>query len=150
MASDSDPAAGLLVPGLPALLDDIDEAVIVHDASGRIRLLNTAARLLFPSLDLGAELQRSGEKFVIAQVHTGERLIGHLAEKAVHDVLGVMNRVSGAIAEEIEGAESRDGDDQTAGGSDKHLADRRRKARRIPDAGSTKFLERFDHAGDRA
>jgi phosphoserine phosphatase RsbU/P len=64
VASDSDPVAGLLVPGLPALLDDMDQAVIVHDASGRIRLLNTAARLLFPSLDLGTELQRSGEKFV--------------------------------------------------------------------------------------
>jgi sigma-B regulation protein RsbU (phosphoserine phosphatase) len=65
VASDSDPVAGLLVPGLPALLDDIDQAVIVHDASGRIRLLNTAARLLFPSLDLGAKLQRSGKEFVI-------------------------------------------------------------------------------------
>jgi len=73
VASDSDPAAGLLVPGLPALLDDIDEAVIVHDASGRIRLLNTAARLLFPSLDLGAELKRSGEKFVIGP---GGRAVG--------------------------------------------------------------------------
>jgi phosphoserine phosphatase RsbU/P len=73
VASDSDPVAGLLVPGLPALLDDIDQAVIVHDASGRIRLLNTAARLLLPSLDLGAELKRSGEEFVIGP---GGRPIG--------------------------------------------------------------------------
>lgn len=73
MASDSDPVAGLLVPGLPALLDDIDQAVIVHDASGRIRLLNTAARLLLPSLNLGAELKRSGEEFVIGP---GGRPIG--------------------------------------------------------------------------
>jgi phosphoserine phosphatase RsbU/P len=73
VASDSDPVAGLLVPGLPALLDDIDEAVIVHDASGRIRLLNTTARLLFPSLNLGAELRRSGEKVVIGP---GGRAIG--------------------------------------------------------------------------
>src|SRR5207248_7333607 len=40
---------------------------------GRIRLLNTAARLLFPSLDLGAELERSGEKFVIGP---GGRAVG--------------------------------------------------------------------------
>ncbi|HXT44956.1 MAG TPA: PP2C family protein-serine/threonine phosphatase [Pseudonocardiaceae bacterium] len=64
MASDSDPVAELLVPGLPALLDDIGQAVIVHDASGRIRLLNAAARLLFPGLRLGAEFRRSDEEFV--------------------------------------------------------------------------------------
>ena len=64
MAADSDAVADVLVPGLPALLDDIGQAVIVHDASGRIRLLNTAARLLFPDLQLGAEFQRTGEEFV--------------------------------------------------------------------------------------
>lgn len=64
MASDSDPVAELLVPGLPALLDDIDQAVIVHDALGRIRLLNAAARMLFPGLHLGAQFRRSGAKFV--------------------------------------------------------------------------------------
>lgn len=64
MASDLDPVADLLVPGLPALLDDIDEAVIVHDAAGRIQLLNAAARQLFPTLDLGAELPRAGEDYL--------------------------------------------------------------------------------------
>lgn len=64
MASDSDPGTELLVPGLPALLDDIDQAVIVHDASGRIRLLNAAARMLFPGLHLGEQFRRSGAQFV--------------------------------------------------------------------------------------
>jgi hypothetical protein len=65
--------ADLLVPGLPALLDDIDQAVIVHDASGRIQLLNTAARLLFPTLDLGAEFQCSSDESVAGP---GGRLVG--------------------------------------------------------------------------
>lgn len=80
MASDLDPVADLLVPGLPALLDDIDQAVIVHDASGRIRLLNTAARLLFPTLDLGAKLQRSGAEFVAGP--GGRRVTGRLRRLA--------------------------------------------------------------------
>ena len=53
MASDLDPAAELLVPGLPALLEHIDQAIIVQDSSGCIQLLNAAARLLFPDLDIG-------------------------------------------------------------------------------------------------
>ncbi|MBV8540837.1 MAG: SpoIIE family protein phosphatase [Pseudonocardiales bacterium] len=57
MASDVDPVADLLVPELPGLLDDIDQAVIVHDASGRVQLLNAAARRLFPDLGLGDELR---------------------------------------------------------------------------------------------
>ncbi|HKS52245.1 MAG TPA: PP2C family protein-serine/threonine phosphatase [Pseudonocardiaceae bacterium] len=65
MASDLDPVADLLVPGLPALLDDISEAVIVHDAAGCIQLLNTAARVRFPTLDLGGELPRIGEEFIV-------------------------------------------------------------------------------------
>jgi phosphoserine phosphatase RsbU/P len=58
VASDVDPVADPLMPGLSGLLDDIDQAVIVHDASGRIQLLNTAARQLFPDLDLGDEFRR--------------------------------------------------------------------------------------------
>jgi sigma-B regulation protein RsbU (phosphoserine phosphatase) len=53
VASDLDPAAELLVPGLAALLDHIDQAVIVQDSVGRIQLLNAAARLLFPDADIG-------------------------------------------------------------------------------------------------
>ncbi|MGH3864744.1 MAG: PP2C family protein-serine/threonine phosphatase [Pseudonocardiaceae bacterium] len=64
MASDADPVADLWVSGLPELLDDIDQAVIVQDASGRIQLLNVAARRLFPDLDLGDEWGRNGESFV--------------------------------------------------------------------------------------
>lgn len=65
MASDRRPVAELLVPGLPRLLDDVDQAVIVEDGSGRIQLLNAAARRLFPHLVLGDEFERSGE-FVLA------------------------------------------------------------------------------------
>lgn len=65
MASDRRPVAELLVPGLPRLLDDVDQAVIVEDGSGRIQLLNAAARRLFPHLALGDEVERSGE-FVLA------------------------------------------------------------------------------------
>jgi len=65
VASDLDPVADLLVPGLPALLDDLDQAILVQDPSGRIQLLNTAARALFPALDLGGELPCAGEDFVI-------------------------------------------------------------------------------------
>lgn len=64
MASEVNPVADLLVPGLPRLLDGMDQAVIVQDASGRIQFLNLAARQLFPELELGDEFERSGESFV--------------------------------------------------------------------------------------
>ncbi len=76
MASDAEPVADLLVSGLPELLDDIDQAVIVQDASGRIQLLNVAARRLFPDLDLGDELGHSGESFVVRA--GGRRVSGRL------------------------------------------------------------------------
>src|SRR4030095_5555660 len=47
---------------------------------------------------------RGREKLVIAEVDAGEGLVGHFAEKAVHDVLDVMDRVSRAIAQEIKRA----------------------------------------------
>ncbi|MGH3773182.1 MAG: PP2C family protein-serine/threonine phosphatase [Pseudonocardiaceae bacterium] len=53
MASEADPVADLLMPELAGLLDDIDQAVIVQDSSGRIQLLNAAARRLFPEACLG-------------------------------------------------------------------------------------------------
>ncbi|MGB8200600.1 MAG: hypothetical protein WCF33_13035, partial [Pseudonocardiaceae bacterium] len=80
MASDAEPVADLLVSGLPELLDDIDQAVIVQDASGRIQLLNVAARRLFPDLDLGDELGRSGESFVVGA--GGRRVSGRLRRLA--------------------------------------------------------------------
>ncbi|MDQ3763795.1 MAG: serine/threonine-protein phosphatase [Actinomycetota bacterium] len=76
MASDVDPVADVLVPGLTSLLDDIDQAVIVQDKSGRIQLLNVAARRLFPDLDLGDEFERSGESFVAEP--GGRRVSGRL------------------------------------------------------------------------
>lgn len=76
MASDGNPVADLLVPGLPRLLDGMDQAVIVQDASGRIQLLNVAARRLFPDLGVGDELDISGESFV-AELD-GRRACGRL------------------------------------------------------------------------
>lgn len=85
MASDVDPVADLLVSGLPGLLDDIDQAVIVQDASGRIHLLNGVARRLFPDVDLGDEFgpdecQHSGESFVAKS--GGRRISGRLRRLA--------------------------------------------------------------------
>jgi sigma-B regulation protein RsbU (phosphoserine phosphatase) len=76
MASDLDPVAELLVPGLPRLLDSISQAVIVQDESGRIQLLNVAARRLFPDLSLGDDFERSGESFVAES--GGRRVSGRL------------------------------------------------------------------------
>ncbi|MGH3872613.1 MAG: PP2C family protein-serine/threonine phosphatase [Pseudonocardiaceae bacterium] len=74
MASDVDPVADLLVPGLPRLLDGLCQAVIVQDASGRIRLLNVAARQVFPDLEPGDEFLGSGEFFVAER--DGRRISG--------------------------------------------------------------------------
>ncbi|MGH3963462.1 MAG: hypothetical protein ACRDRY_09435, partial [Pseudonocardiaceae bacterium] len=76
MASDVNPVADLLVPGLPRLLDGMDQAVIVQDASGRIQLLNVAARGLFPDLSVGDEFHPSGESFVAEP--GGRRVSGRL------------------------------------------------------------------------
>jgi sigma-B regulation protein RsbU (phosphoserine phosphatase) len=86
MASDVDPVADLLVPELPGLLDDIDQAVIVQDASGRIQLLNVAARRLFADLDLGDEFgpdefQHCGESFV---AEAGGRRVGGRLRRLAH------------------------------------------------------------------
>jgi phosphoserine phosphatase RsbU/P len=74
VASDGKPAADLMVPGLPALLDGMAEAVIMQDPSGRIQLLNAPARLLFPELDLGAVFDRRGESFIAEP--GGRRVLG--------------------------------------------------------------------------
>ncbi|MGH3822851.1 MAG: hypothetical protein ACRDRA_08470, partial [Pseudonocardiaceae bacterium] len=76
MASDGKAAADLTVPGLPALLDGMTQAVIVQDASGRIQLLNATARALFPELDLGDEFAGRSESVVTAP--GGRRLRGRL------------------------------------------------------------------------
>ncbi len=73
MASDVDPLADVLVPGLAGLLDDIDQAVIVQDAAGRIQLLNVAAHRLYPDLDLGDEFERSGGFFIAEPGEAGFR-----------------------------------------------------------------------------
>ncbi|MDQ2791645.1 MAG: SpoIIE family protein phosphatase [Actinomycetota bacterium] len=80
MASDVDPVAELLVPGLPRLLDNITQALIVQDESGRIQLLNAAARRLFPDLHLGDDFKRSGESFVAES--GGRRVCGRLRRLA--------------------------------------------------------------------
>jgi Stage II sporulation protein E (SpoIIE) len=76
VASDADPVADLLVPGLSWLLDAMDQAVIVQDRSGRIQLLNVAARRLFPELGLGEEFADNGE-FLVAEAG-GRRVCGRL------------------------------------------------------------------------
>jgi sigma-B regulation protein RsbU (phosphoserine phosphatase) len=76
VASDVNPVADLLVPGLPWLLDGMDQAVIVQDPSGRIQLLNAAARQLFPDLGIGDEFEKSGESFVAEP--GGRRVYGQL------------------------------------------------------------------------
>ncbi|MDQ4033254.1 MAG: serine/threonine-protein phosphatase [Actinomycetota bacterium] len=76
MASDMNPVADLLVPGLPRLLDGMNEAVIVQDACGRIHLLNMAARRLFPELGVGDEWDNSGDSFVAES--GGRRVSGRL------------------------------------------------------------------------
>ncbi|MDQ4094004.1 MAG: serine/threonine-protein phosphatase [Actinomycetota bacterium] len=80
MASDVNPVADLLVPGLPRLLDGMDQAVIVQDPCGRIQLLNVAARRLFPELAVGDELDSSGESFVAES--GGRRVSGRLQRLA--------------------------------------------------------------------
>lgn len=80
MASDLDPVAELLVPGLPQLLDNITQAVIVQDESGRVQLLNVAARRLFPDLHLGDGFERRGESFVAES--GGRRVSGRLRRLA--------------------------------------------------------------------
>jgi hypothetical protein len=82
VASDLDPVAELLVPGLPRLLDNIAQAVIVQDESGRIQLLNVAARRLFPDLNLGDDFKRSGESFVFVAEPGGRRVSGRLRRLA--------------------------------------------------------------------
>ncbi|HEX2264446.1 MAG TPA: PP2C family protein-serine/threonine phosphatase [Pseudonocardiaceae bacterium] len=76
MASDMNPVADLLVPGLPRLLDGMNEAVIVQDACGRIHILNMAARRLFPELGIGDEWDNSGDSFVAES--GGRRVSGRL------------------------------------------------------------------------
>ncbi len=76
MASDVNPVADLLVPGLPRLLDGMDQAVIVQDPYGRIQLLNVAARRLFPDLSVGDEFHPTGESFVVEP--GGRRVSGRL------------------------------------------------------------------------
>ncbi len=108
MASDLDPAAELFVPGLSALLDHIDQAVIVQDSSGRIHLLNAVARRLFPDLNLGDEFERSGESFV--------------ADAGGHRVCGRLRRLGGGWRAWVVSATSgRDSaNENTATPADRH------------------------------
>ena len=80
MASDVNPVADLLVPGLPQLLDGMNQAVIVQDPCGRIQLLNVTAQRLFPELGVGDELDSSDESFVAES--GGRRVSGRLQRLA--------------------------------------------------------------------
>ncbi len=61
----------------------------------------------------------------------------------------MVKRIGRAVAQEIKGAEGRDGDDEAARGRDQHFADRGREAGRISDAARAEFGEGLDHARDR-
>ncbi|HET9257774.1 MAG TPA: hypothetical protein VFO16_21600, partial [Pseudonocardiaceae bacterium] len=76
MASDGKDVADQVVPGLLALLDSMDQAVIVQDATDRIQLLNTTARKWFPDLEVGNEFCQQGESFVAEP--GGYRVCGRL------------------------------------------------------------------------
>ncbi|MGH3996114.1 MAG: hypothetical protein ACRDTJ_01465, partial [Pseudonocardiaceae bacterium] len=80
MASDVNPVTDLLVPGLPRLLDGVDQAMIVQSPGGRIQLLNLAARRMFPDLGVGDELDSNGESFVAGP--RGRRVSGRLQRLA--------------------------------------------------------------------
>lgn len=103
MASDGKPAADLMVPGLPALLDGMIQAVIVQDASGRIQLLNAAARAWFLKLDLGdefdgAEFDGGGESMVAEP--GGRRVRGRLCPLTDGWQAWVVTEIAGDIAAE--------------------------------------------------
>ncbi len=98
MASDAKPAADQLVPGLPSLLDGMTQAVIVQDAAGRIQLLNTPARVLFPDLDLGAEFHRRGESFVAEP--GGRRVRGRLRPLSDGWQAWVITEIAGETTDE--------------------------------------------------
>jgi serine phosphatase RsbU (regulator of sigma subunit) len=85
------PVADLLVPGLPRLLDGMNEAVIVQDPCGRIQLLNVVARRLFPELGVGDEWDNSGESFVAES--RGRRVSGRLQPLADGWQAWVVNEV---------------------------------------------------------
>lgn len=105
MASDLDPVADLLVPGLPALLDDLDHAIFVQDPSGRIQLLNTAARQLFPALHLGDEFPHAGADFVIGS--DGRRVSARLRPLADGWQAWVISDVERATCHTAGSAKSR-------------------------------------------
>lgn len=75
-----------------ALLDGVEDAVLVHDADNRIRLLNHAAVVLFPKLSVGGSLEeldiralgagRARDSELVELNHDGRRL------RARHRTLG--------------------------------------------------------------
>lgn len=103
MASDGKPAAELMVPGLPTLLDGMTQAVIVQDASGRIQLLNATARLLFPKLDLGDAFDGPGESLVAG----GRRVRGRLRPLTDGWQAWVITDIPSHSAAEMTGDEAR-------------------------------------------
>ncbi|MGH3935542.1 MAG: hypothetical protein ACRDS1_11295, partial [Pseudonocardiaceae bacterium] len=106
MASDVNPVTDLLVPGLPRLLDGMDQAVIVQGPGGRIRLLNVAARRLFPDLSVGDELDSNGESFVAGP--SGRRVSGRLQPLADGWQAWVVCGVSGVSGATAKAADRQD------------------------------------------
>jgi phosphoserine phosphatase RsbU/P len=116
MASDVDSGAELQVPGLSWLLDSLDQAVIVQDTSGRIRLLNQTARRLFPELRLGDDFGRSGESFVAEP--RGRRVRGRLRRLPEGWYAWVVSDTSGDTSRDTSEDTGPDVGGETGGGSD--------------------------------
>lgn len=106
MASDGKHVADQMVPGLASLLDSIDQAVIVQDASGQIQLLNTTARLWFPDLDVGGEFEAQGESFVAEP--GGCRVCGRLRRLADGWHAWVISEIPDKVPEGVAGGEMAD------------------------------------------
>jgi phosphoserine phosphatase RsbU/P len=106
VASDVNPVTDLLVPGLPRLLDGVEQPVIVQSPDGRIRLLNLAARRLFPHLSVGHELASDGESFVADP--SGCRVSGRLQRLGDGWQAWVVSGVSGVSGVAAKATERRD------------------------------------------
>lgn len=114
MASEVNPVADLLVPGLPQLLDGMNQAVIVQDPCGRIRLLNVTARRLFPELGVGDKLDNSGEPFVAESfvAESGGRRVSGQLQRLADDwqawVVSEVPEIPGAAGAAAETADHHD------------------------------------------
>src|SRR5262249_2383361 len=93
-----------MAPGLVSLLDSMDQAVIVQDASGRIQLLNAVAQMWFPDLEVGKEFDQKGDTFVAEPA--GFRVCGRLRRLVDEWQAWVITEVSGEVTGETVAGET--------------------------------------------